>query len=108
MVSAPRGRYSSYCILLSWCEYTVNVLSVILGQSHRGSTVYVGMDTKTGQLVTITEWTLKWRHAHRKLDVDERTQEEKDAAKYMKQVRRHSLHPILITAQFTPFEEYFC
>ena len=46
------------------------------------------MDTKTGQLVTITEWTLKWRHACRKLDADEQTQEEKDAAKYMKQVRR--------------------
>lgn len=57
------------------------------GQSSRGSSVYVGMDTKTGELVSVSEWTLKWRHLNRKLDVDEQKQEEKEAAKYIKQAR---------------------
>ena len=58
-----------------------------LGQSSRGSTVYAGMDATTGQLVAVIEWTLKWRRACRKLDVDEQEKEKEDAAKYMKRVR---------------------
>ena len=60
---------------------------MLAGHSPRGSTVYVGMDTQTGELVTVSEWVLKWRHPNRKLDVEEKKQDEQEAAKYLKQVR---------------------
>ncbi len=65
-----------------------NVGAASSGSSSRGSTVFAGMDTRTGQLVSIAEWTLQWRHLSRKLDVDDRRQEDRDAAPYIKQVRR--------------------
>ena len=57
-----------------------------IGHSPRGSTVYAGMDISTGDLVAISEWVLKWRHINRRLNMDEREIDEKEANKYMKQV----------------------
>ncbi|XP_013386608.1 eIF-2-alpha kinase GCN2 isoform X2 [Lingula anatina] len=57
-----------------------------LGHSPKGSTVYAGMDTKTGELVTVVEWELKWWHVKRKLDADDKEKYEKEEAKFMKQV----------------------
>ncbi len=48
--------------------------------------VYVAIDTGSGELLTISEWTVKWRHISRKLNVDEKERDEKDSAKYVKQV----------------------
>ena len=44
------------------------------------------MDTKSGELVSISEWVVKWRHANRKLNMDERELDDLESAKYMKQV----------------------
>ncbi|XP_064621826.1 eIF-2-alpha kinase GCN2-like isoform X2 [Lineus longissimus] len=57
-----------------------------LGHSARGSTVYAGMDTETGELVSIAEWVLQWRHVGRKMGVDDKEEYEKEASKYLKQV----------------------
>lgn len=58
-----------------------------LGHGSSGSTVYVGIDTTSGELVTISEWVLKWRHYGRKKilrkdDVDE----DKEGTACLKQV----------------------
>ncbi len=58
-----------------------------IGHSERGSTVSCGMDAKSGQLVAITEWTLKWRHITRTgLDIEDKKHDDVEAAKYLKQV----------------------
>ncbi|XP_064601948.1 eIF-2-alpha kinase GCN2-like [Liolophura sinensis] len=56
-----------------------------LGHSVRGSTVFAGMDTVTGELVTVTEWVLKWRHVARRLP-PEREEEDSEAKAYLKQI----------------------
>lgn len=63
------------------------------GHGSSGSTVYVGIDTTSGELVTISEWVLKWRHYGRKKilrkdDVDE----DKEGTACLKQVGLISCH----------------
>lgn len=55
--------------------------------------MYVGIDTTSGELVTISEWVLKWRHYGRKKilrkdDVDE----DKEGTACLKQVGLISCH----------------
>ncbi|KAH9514286.1 Eukaryotic translation initiation factor 2 alpha kinase 4, partial [Bulinus truncatus] len=38
-----------------------------LGHSNSGSTMYVGMDMASGELVAIAEWVLKWRRFSKKV-----------------------------------------
>ncbi|XP_041355156.1 eIF-2-alpha kinase GCN2-like [Gigantopelta aegis] len=56
-----------------------------LGHSPTGSTLYAGMDTETGTMVTITEWVLKWRHYGGRKNTD--TEKDKESIEYMKQIR---------------------
>ncbi|CAH1791711.1 unnamed protein product [Owenia fusiformis] len=58
-----------------------------LGQSRRGSCVYAGMDTQTGDLVAIAEWVFRWRRTGKKLTSEQKEDLESEAAKYLKQVR---------------------
>ena len=44
------------------------------------------MDTASGELVAISEWVLKWRHANRKLKLEQKWQDDQEAVKHMKQV----------------------
>lgn len=65
----------------------------VVGHGSSGSTVYVGIDTTSGELVTISEWVLKWRHYGRKKilrkdDVDE----DKEGTACLKQVGLISCH----------------
>ncbi|XP_070577673.1 eIF-2-alpha kinase GCN2-like [Ptychodera flava] len=55
-----------------------------LGQGSSGSRVYVGMDSHSGELVAISEWTLKWKHSKR-TSPNEDSDKEK-VAQYMEQV----------------------
>lgn len=73
------------------------------GHSVRGSTVFAGMDTVTGELVTVTEWVLKWRHVARKLP-PERDEEDSEAKAYLKQVRLYT--ETLIKASICPAHGY--
>ena len=52
----------------------------------RGSTVYAGLDTSTGELVAVVEWVLRWRQANRKLNVEDRKEDEEQTVNYVKQV----------------------
>lgn len=67
----------------------LNSFLLYLGHSPRGSTVYAGMDTSTGELVTVAEWELKWWHTNRKLDADDKDLYANEESKFMKQVRLH-------------------
>jgi hypothetical protein len=58
---------------------------IIVGHGVHGSTVYAGVDTKTGDLVAISEWVLKWRHVGRK-SANNKDVEDKEGESYMKQV----------------------
>ena len=64
-------------------------LSVMLvtGHGSNGSTVYAGLDTKTGDLVAIAEWVLKWRHIPRRKQTETRLEGDKEAETYQKQVQ---------------------
>lgn len=55
------------------------------GHGLHGSTVYAGIDTKTGDLVAISEWMLKWRHVGRKSGSN-KDSEDKEGETFMKQV----------------------
>ena len=70
------------CYLKCLIELSIDELKFKLGHGVHGSTVYAGIDTKSGELVAISEWVLKWRHVARgsKKDKDE------EGEKYMKQV----------------------
>ncbi|XP_022239338.1 eIF-2-alpha kinase GCN2-like [Limulus polyphemus] len=57
-----------------------------LGHSPRGCVVFVGMDTNTGELLTITEWVIKWRHLGRKPTSVEMEVFHKEASAYLKQI----------------------
>ncbi|XP_061166164.1 eIF-2-alpha kinase GCN2-like [Saccostrea echinata] len=58
-----------------------------LGHGSSGNTVYVGIDTTSGELVTISEWVLKWRHyGRKKLLRKEDEDEDKEGAACLKQV----------------------
>ena len=57
------------------------------GHGSNGSTVYAGLDTKTGDLVAIAEWVLKWRHIARKKQTETRLEGDKEAETYQKQVQ---------------------
>ena len=49
--------------------------------------MYVGIDTTSGELVTISEWVLKWRHYGRKKILrKEDGDEDKEGAACLKQV----------------------
>ena len=50
----------------------------IAGHSDQGSTTYTAMDTHTGELLAVSEWTLRW---------NKHSTEQTDMADYMKQVR---------------------
>ncbi|XP_045185726.2 eIF-2-alpha kinase GCN2-like [Mercenaria mercenaria] len=56
-----------------------------LGHGVHGSTVYAGVDTKTGDLVAISEWVLKWTHIGHK-SASSKDSEDKEGETYMKQV----------------------
>lgn len=61
---------------------------IVLGHGSSGNTVYVGIDTTSGELVTISEWVLKWRHYGRKKILrKEDGDEDKEGAACLKQVR---------------------
>nr|WAQ68452.1 eIF-2-alpha kinase GCN2 [Haliotis discus hannai] len=65
-----------------------------LEHNPNGSTLYAGMDTNTGTLVSICEWVLKWRHfANKTSHID--IEEDKDATTYMKQI--HSIEQELMS-----------
>ncbi|ELU08629.1 hypothetical protein CAPTEDRAFT_99925, partial [Capitella teleta] len=85
-----------------------------LGHSARGSTVYSGMDTQTGELVAIVEWNIKWRSFKRKLNLQEKEEDQKEGSKYLKQLtsieqellsfsRLH--HPNLVHYQAVKYEQ---
>ncbi|KAL5008543.1 hypothetical protein ScPMuIL_014124 [Solemya velum] len=58
-----------------------------LGHGFEGSTVYVGIDTHTGQLVAISEWVMKWCHIASRGNVDKKIETDpKAAASCLKQV----------------------
>ncbi|XP_076353947.1 eukaryotic translation initiation factor 2 alpha kinase Gcn2 isoform X2 [Tachypleus tridentatus] len=57
-----------------------------LGHSPRGSAVFAGMDTNTGELLTITEWVIKWRHLSRKPTSAEMEVFRKESSAYLKQI----------------------
>ena len=60
---------------------------IVLGHGSSGNTVYVGIDTTSGELVTISEWVLKWRHYGRKKILrKEDGDEDKEGAACLKQV----------------------
>ena len=64
------------------------VWSCSLGHSSRrkGSTVYVGMDKDSGELVAVAEWVIQWRQVAKKLNADLKKEDDKQAAGFMKQV----------------------
>ena len=49
--------------------------------------MYGGVDVDSGDFVAIGEWKVRWRQTSRKLDMEEKRDEEKLASSYMKQVR---------------------
>ncbi|XP_033124847.1 eIF-2-alpha kinase GCN2-like [Anneissia japonica] len=55
-----------------------------LGQGNSGSTVYVGMDASTGELVALCEWIMKWKHSKGRKPLPD---EEKNAEGYIKQLQ---------------------
>ncbi|WAR18478.1 E2AK4-like protein [Mya arenaria] len=57
-----------------------------LGHGLHGSTVYAGIDTNTGELVAISEWVLKWRHAAKKAGSSGRVEGDTEGEGYSKQV----------------------
>ncbi|KAL4238496.1 Eukaryotic translation initiation factor 2 alpha kinase 4 [Mactra antiquata] len=56
-----------------------------LGHGVHGSTVYAGVDTKTGDLVAISEWVLKWMHLSRK-SASNKYEKDQEGEKYKKLV----------------------
>ncbi|KAH3854167.1 hypothetical protein DPMN_096706, partial [Dreissena polymorpha] len=82
-----------------------------LGHGLHGSTVYVGLDTKSGELVAISEWVLKWRKARKASTKPAEDQRDTERDEYMKQVlsieremcgllklnHRHLLHYLAFT-----------
>ena len=69
------------------CDCACVCVCGMAGQGGGGSTVYCGMDQRTGENVAITEWVFKWRtiakKAHFKAaDLDE----DKEGKAYLKQV----------------------
>ena len=54
----------------------------ISGHSDQGSTTYTAMDTHSGELLAISEWTLRW---------NKHSTEQTDMADYMKQVSVYKL-----------------
>ena len=44
------------------------------------------MDTKTGELVAVSEWLMSWHKLNRRLDLQEKEEDAKHAAAYAKQV----------------------
>ncbi|XP_048732268.2 eIF-2-alpha kinase GCN2-like [Ostrea edulis] len=67
-----------------------------LGHGSSGNTVYVGIDTTSGELVTISEWVLKWRHyGRKKLLRKEDEDEDKEGVACLKQV--HSIEQELLS-----------
>lgn len=64
------------------------VIIFLAGHGFEGSTVYVGIDTHTGQLVAISEWVMKWCHIASRGNVDKKMETDpKTAATCLKQVR---------------------
>ncbi len=61
-------------------------ISLVVGHSSCGSTLYCGLDTNSGELVAVAEWVLRWRHPSRKLDLEDKSQDDNHASKYLKQV----------------------
>ncbi|XP_021938823.1 eIF-2-alpha kinase GCN2 isoform X2 [Zootermopsis nevadensis] len=58
-----------------------------LGHSPRGSVVYAGVDIATGEMVAVTEWTLKLKpKISKKVTFHDADSESNDFTKYMKQV----------------------
>ncbi|OWF52320.1 Eukaryotic translation initiation factor 2-alpha kinase 4 [Mizuhopecten yessoensis] len=76
-----------------------------LGHSRNGSTVYAGIDVRTGELVAVVEWVLKWHNSGRRKLTTTTKDEDKDINHYTKQVMSieqevnsliHLHHPNLI------------
>ena len=75
------------CVYVCVCDCACVCVCGMAGQGGGGSTVYCGMDQRTGENVAITEWVFKWRtiakKAHFKAaDLDE----DKEGKAYLKQV----------------------
>ena len=75
------------CVCVCVCDCACMCVCGMAGQGGGGSTVYCGMDQRTGENVAITEWVFKWRTVAKKAhfkaaDLDE----DKEGKAYLKQV----------------------
>lgn len=74
-----------YRLIVLW--YVYFIFYNVLGHSPRGSVVYAGVDIATGEMVAVTEWTLKLKpKISKKVTFHDADTESNDFTKYMKQV----------------------
>ncbi|XP_022092964.1 eIF-2-alpha kinase GCN2-like isoform X2 [Acanthaster planci] len=82
-------------------ERTINRGQVI-SCGDKGSTIYVGMDTSTGELVTLREWVMKWKHGKGRKPLPDEEQAAENCVKQLGTVEQELLslvkleHPNLV------------
>ena len=65
--------------------YIYMLIDGVLGYAN-GNISYIGLDSSTGEMVLITEWTLKWRDIKRKMKNEAATEDQQKQEKYSKLV----------------------
>ncbi|XP_038072297.1 eIF-2-alpha kinase GCN2-like isoform X2 [Patiria miniata] len=104
---ARRSRSDSYhrgvvtTVFNTKTERTINRGQVI-SYSDKGSTTYVGMDSQSGELVTLREWVMKWKHGKGRKPLPDEEQAAENCIKQLGTIEQELLslikleHPNLV------------